>query len=943
MDGSLLKPRRPLRSLAAQVPFYQPPFCLAKTSAQIISEARVAMTTSQHSVAMATSQHPVNTKRPFTPRDAGRVLFGAGRMRRPPSAVSIRQVHFHDVDSNVLPKLVDLDQTKNNANNQNGAGALTLSGVALLKTQNGRWRLPAIPQKNAHNQLEKLPEEQTTPKKPLQPKPPETKPEAPPILDSTTTNQRPPKEDSFMRMRRLTQQKVVGMDQLMAWSEIADLADEDNRINEARAADVTKQQLNQSADVTNHQLLQSDNVKQSEDMRNQLQDSADVRDQLQDSADVANQLLQSADESVEAALERIALLQGSNCDADLSCALDQLYSAVEREGDRIIRNHRAKAAILRALHPFIEVSSEALLLRLARVILALRVTGQNLSAICKIVFKVSRSDKHDDYFLENNILALFVESLGRASPLEDAEACIYGYGALKFLTMNSALSAALLQLGLLQLIVLHMKIVNNSRLELSPIAEPTSHALFQLTGALRNLASDSTQYAALLQTGAITQLCRSLQLFSADLDLVCNISRTLSIISTNDGCCKEIVDCEDGFKTMTKILRKFPGRQDVVVRLGYAMGNAVAKSNSARIKLYQEPEALKVILDLMESYLEKDLQESMSEDINGNNTNLQQQIGSDGSVEDVLIKMIRIIANMSLHPDVGVGLACAFDADEMDSEFGFTVNHTQNKKDAERLISMLLKVLRRKSATESEELVISALSTFNNLSYYAASSTSPDSPFAVRNIELAEALGHLLTTDNEECLTEVARVLGNLTRSRQVRDFLLETGGVSSLTRCLLRDNVELLSATAGVLVNLMADWDKRLALKEDNGISRLIWVLGRWGVGDWRLANLICQVLWNFCIDSTDLCAAFGIRPINLLLATLIELLDEERLFGVTEEGDADEAVLCSGEYRQWEQFALVATNLLEKIELCLQPQTTDAVMTSSMSSDVISDVIDV
>lgn len=57
---------------------------------------------------------------------------------------------------------------------------------------------------------------------------------------------------------------------------------------------------------------------------------------------------------------------------------------------------------------------------------------------------------------------LFMEALGRASPLEDAEACIYGYGALKFLTMNDNLLLTSLHFGALELMVLHIKIVNNN-------------------------------------------------------------------------------------------------------------------------------------------------------------------------------------------------------------------------------------------------------------------------------------------------------------------------------------------------------------------------------------------------------------------------------------------------------------------------------------------------
>jgi hypothetical protein len=39
-----------------------------------------------------------------------------------------------------------------------------------------------------------------------------------------------------------------------------------------------------------------------------------------------------------------------------------------------------------------------------RNILQLQVLGQNLAAVCKLIFKVSRSDQNDQLFLEDNIL-----------------------------------------------------------------------------------------------------------------------------------------------------------------------------------------------------------------------------------------------------------------------------------------------------------------------------------------------------------------------------------------------------------------------------------------------------------------------------------------------------------------------------------------------------------
>lgn len=85
-----------------------------------------------------------------------------------------------------------------------------------------------------------------------------------------------------------------------------------------------------------------------------------------------------------------------------------------------------------------------------------------MSGVCKLIFKVSKNDKNDYLFFEKNILELFVDALGRCSPLDDAEACVYGYGSIKFLTMNPKLLEQFLSLGILQLMVLHIKLINHA-------------------------------------------------------------------------------------------------------------------------------------------------------------------------------------------------------------------------------------------------------------------------------------------------------------------------------------------------------------------------------------------------------------------------------------------------------------------------------------------------
>lgn len=73
---------------------------------------------------------------------------------------------------------------------------------------------------------------------------------------------------------------------------------------------------------------------------------------------------------------------------------------------------------------------------------------------------------------------LLIEGLGRASPIEEPEACIYGYGAVRFLASMSikdsddtnasssgkirtkTVSQRLVRQGAMQLMILHLQILN---------------------------------------------------------------------------------------------------------------------------------------------------------------------------------------------------------------------------------------------------------------------------------------------------------------------------------------------------------------------------------------------------------------------------------------------------------------------------------------------------
>lgn len=81
-------------------------------------------------------------------------------------------------------------------------------------------------------------------------------------------------------------------------------------------------------------------------------------------------------------------------------------------------------------------------------------------------------------------IELLIDGLGRASPIDDAEACIYGYGAVRFLAnavvsenpngrrssmptnasmkRHKTLSCRLIQHGAIPLLCLHLQMINEA-------------------------------------------------------------------------------------------------------------------------------------------------------------------------------------------------------------------------------------------------------------------------------------------------------------------------------------------------------------------------------------------------------------------------------------------------------------------------------------------------
>uniref|UniRef100_A0A182TBU1 Armadillo repeat-containing protein 2 n=1 Tax=Anopheles maculatus TaxID=74869 RepID=A0A182TBU1_9DIPT len=631
--------------------------------------------------------------------------------------------------------------------------------------------------------------------------------------------------------------------------------------------------------------------------------------------------------STESLLEMLKAYSGlKECDestvAHISAILHELYVRVKDS------KGSWRGAVLGALYGLVEASSSKILLLVASIVLAMNVSGSNLTGACKLVFKIARNENNDNLFMDSDVPELLVDGLGRASPIDDSEACIYGYGAVRFLTGSSnassitatsngtevgdcglqrSLAVRLAKQGLCQLMVLHLKMINEiastTQLSGSPL-----HALFQLSGALRTLAGnrsivgsrvcqlsdhkletnhlshkeDEDQDIAQLEQ-AVPLLVRAAEMCIKEPEVQANIIRTLSVLSERAECCERLAVAASRLGillgSITQTSQTVEKGLATCNRLGYILGNVMSRWDTARIQFYCCDVSCDALLATLEYYANKSF-------------TMKNQMGD--SIVQVLTKLIRIVANMCVNGDVGYGMS-------------------KRSPLGEILLNILLKVKDAKT-TELEELLFATLGALHNLSYYYEPSdsegTGPMHPGSIgeRMKDICGTLCVILNSDQNPARSEVARVLGNMTRNASIRQTFCEENGMKILKRCLTSKHDELMVTSCGVLVNMLGDWSSRVPFREIDGPIILRRLLQK-GVDnrDWIMAGIACQAIWNYLIDTSDMLTTLGQTEIDLICEALAEGLDEDSLFGGKEPDNF------------WEDFAPVATDLLERLQICM------------------------
>uniref|UniRef100_A0A8C1L8Q1 Armadillo repeat containing 2 n=1 Tax=Cyprinus carpio TaxID=7962 RepID=A0A8C1L8Q1_CYPCA len=485
---------------------------------------------------------------------------------------------------------------------------------------------------------------------------------------------------------------------------------------------------------------------------------------------------------------------------ELCNACNGLHDALAEKG-MLGRQFKKRSAILRTLFRLIDVGSDQLNLTLAKLILALNVSGNNLLNICKLIFKISRNASNDALFLNGCILDSLLSLLHCEDVWSKGEAVLYCVGSLKLLSGNSALSRMLLSKGFIGVLLQLSKRMMHEGGGQRIIA---GHILVQVTAALRNIADQSESRPSFLSSKAFSTLCLILENHRKDLDICINVARIFSKLSTYTECCHALAESPRCCSVFLDLLSKHSRKQDLVVRLLFTLGNLTAKSTEARERVYEEEGGIDVLLDLFQVY-----QETPSS---------PKQCRAPES-EDVLVKLIRLLANLAIHPTVGTALA------------------------ANTLcVQLLLEVLGTKHT--SEELVINAVATINNLSFYQGESSVVHS----QHTHISQLLLKLLLSSSMDVVLEATRVFGNLSQIKDVRHFIMQHKGY--VVTLLDSKTPDVCFSACGVLINLSADPENRAMLRATGTVQKLIDCLRDFGPQDWHLAAVVCQTLWNCSLD---------------------------------------------------------------------------------------------
>uniref|UniRef100_A0A7S4SBQ2 C2H2-type domain-containing protein n=1 Tax=Alexandrium monilatum TaxID=311494 RepID=A0A7S4SBQ2_9DINO len=435
--------------------------------------------------------------------------------------------------------------------------------------------------------------------------------------------------------------------------------------------------------------------------------------------------------------------------------------------------------------------------------------------IAQVLFKYSQKEGYDADFLKEGLLEPLLEVLQSESPeCTSNDLRVYIVGVLKNVSHEDANQKHLAQHGAVAAL---FGLIAADRLTGS---SKEAQLLIQITATLRNLAGP--QYRQFLQEDRLNALTRLMALFPGHTELLTNVARILSKLTLHTSACEAMARSDAHVRQISRTLSASVEAAPLTLRLAFVLGNLTERCERLRVVFAFDCEGTALVPQLLGRYWQRERKLGLQERERG-----QTGSASVKEAEEVLVKLVRLLANMAISTTAGSTLASS-----------------------SAVVDPLLDMLGAKRIGESEELVLNVVAAVTNLLFYDVPSNllfQEDSKQLL--CRLFRPL--LLESYNVEALIETARALGNLSRHADARKCMATLRLDEILVILLDHEDRDLVFYVCGALVNLAADPDCTTRLMSACPVvEKLAKLLGDAPLEDTALQLVAVKVLTNLSLD---------------------------------------------------------------------------------------------
>ncbi|KAJ3015651.1 Armadillo repeat-containing protein 2 [Thoreauomyces humboldtii] len=462
----------------------------------------------------------------------------------------------------------------------------------------------------------------------------------------------------------------------------------------------------------------------------------------------------------------------------------------------------------------------------------------------KLLFKLSQNERNDPGFSTFNVvdsLAHFIASFtssvgGKPAGQFFSGRCpllLYAVSTLKNLTHAERAAEALAGARGISILVRVVNVV----LQLGIASLPdemylqAEQLLVQITETLRNLVTSSGACKSFLEQreaecSPLETLLRTLEAEQGLRDSVIvmtNVCRILSKLSLDPNCLARM-RCPVTVTSLTDLLvghqaEKRPAHQPLLVRASFILGNMTSSPSETHSFLLP---AIPNIVALLGMYTGVELGEDSGDEE-------EDPGGQEGKVgkenEEVLVKMIRLLANLAINEEAGRKIVGMIEIED------------------------LVHLLACKPVEAHQELVLNIVGALANFTFYDI----PTNCLLSTRLDIAKQMFGFLLHPNPETVAEAARVLANLSRHADVRYLMAERRGTEILTVLLDHTARDVVFQAAGCIMNATTGGEDAASHAQivvlNGGIGKLATaLLEALQDNDYDLATVAARALYNLC-----------------------------------------------------------------------------------------------